>query len=96
MRTIVDLPDEQIRALDAYSKKYGVSRAEAVRLRGFSQSAGNGKWIFGTIQLSVPGKTAMWIPLSTKGICVPNGMIIREGGLRYKHPDRPVKRSRRG
>jgi hypothetical protein len=31
MRTIVDLPDEQIRALDSYSKKYGVSRAEAVR-----------------------------------------------------------------
>jgi Ribbon-helix-helix protein, copG family len=31
MRTIVDLPDEQIRALDAYSKKHGVSRAEAVR-----------------------------------------------------------------
>ena len=31
MRTIVDLPDEQIRALDAYSKKYGISRAEAVR-----------------------------------------------------------------
>jgi metal-responsive CopG/Arc/MetJ family transcriptional regulator len=31
MRTIVDLPDEQIRALDAYSKKHGISRAEAVR-----------------------------------------------------------------
>ena len=31
MRTIVDLPEEQIRALDAYSKKHGVSRAEAVR-----------------------------------------------------------------
>jgi len=31
VRTIVDLPDEQILALDAYSKKYGVSRAEAVR-----------------------------------------------------------------
>jgi hypothetical protein len=31
MRTIVDLPDEQIRALDSYSKKHGVSRAEAVR-----------------------------------------------------------------
>jgi hypothetical protein len=31
VRTIVDLPDEQIRALDAYSKKYGISRAEAVR-----------------------------------------------------------------
>jgi hypothetical protein len=30
MRTIVDLPDEQLQALDAYSKKYGVSRAEAV------------------------------------------------------------------
>lgn len=27
----MDLPDEQIRALDAYSKKHGVSRAEAVR-----------------------------------------------------------------
>jgi metal-responsive CopG/Arc/MetJ family transcriptional regulator len=31
MRTIVDLPHEQIQALDAYSKKHGVSRAEAVR-----------------------------------------------------------------
>jgi metal-responsive CopG/Arc/MetJ family transcriptional regulator len=31
MRTIVDLPDEQIRALDAYGKKHGVSWAEAVR-----------------------------------------------------------------
>jgi metal-responsive CopG/Arc/MetJ family transcriptional regulator len=31
VRTIVDLPDEQIRALGVYSKKYGVSRAEAVR-----------------------------------------------------------------
>ena len=31
VRTIVDLPDEQIRALDAYSRKHGVSRAEAVR-----------------------------------------------------------------
>jgi hypothetical protein len=31
MRTIVDLPDEQIRALDAYSKKHGISRTEAVR-----------------------------------------------------------------
>jgi hypothetical protein len=31
MRTIVDLPDEQIRALDAYSRKHGISRAEAVR-----------------------------------------------------------------
>ena len=27
----MDFPDEQIRALDAYSKKYGISRAEAVR-----------------------------------------------------------------
>jgi hypothetical protein len=31
VRTIVDLPEEQIRALDAYSRKFGVSRAEAVR-----------------------------------------------------------------
>ena len=31
MRTIVDLTEEQIRALDAYRKKHGVSRAEAVR-----------------------------------------------------------------
>jgi metal-responsive CopG/Arc/MetJ family transcriptional regulator len=31
MRTIVDLPEEQIKALDAYRKKHGVSRAEAVR-----------------------------------------------------------------
>ncbi len=31
MRTIVDLPEEQIQALDTYRKKAGVSRAEAVR-----------------------------------------------------------------
>jgi len=31
MRTIIDLPPEQIRALDGYRKKQGISRAEAVR-----------------------------------------------------------------
>ena len=31
MRTIVDLPEKQIKALDAYRKKEGISRAEAVR-----------------------------------------------------------------
>ena len=31
MRTIVDLPAEQIKALDGYRKKEGISRAEAVR-----------------------------------------------------------------
>jgi hypothetical protein len=31
MRTIVDLPPEQIKALDGYRKKEGISRAEAVR-----------------------------------------------------------------
>ncbi len=31
MRTIVDLPEDQIEALDGYRKKEGISRAEAVR-----------------------------------------------------------------
>jgi metal-responsive CopG/Arc/MetJ family transcriptional regulator len=31
MRTIVDLPEDQIKALDSYRKKAGISRAEAVR-----------------------------------------------------------------
>ncbi len=31
MRTIVDLPKEQIRALDDYRRRHKVSRAEAVR-----------------------------------------------------------------
>ncbi len=31
MRTIVDLPKEQIEALDCYGKTHGVSRAEVVR-----------------------------------------------------------------
>jgi hypothetical protein len=31
MRTIVDLPKEQIKALEGYTKKEGISRAEAVR-----------------------------------------------------------------
>lgn len=31
MRTIIDLPEEQIKALDTYRKRHGISRAEAVR-----------------------------------------------------------------
>ena len=31
MRTIVDLPSEQIEALDSYGRREGVSRAEAMR-----------------------------------------------------------------
>lgn len=31
MRTIVDLPKDQIKALDSYAKAKGISRAEAVR-----------------------------------------------------------------
>ena len=31
MRTIVDLPSDQIAALDAYTKAEGISRAEGVR-----------------------------------------------------------------
>jgi Ribbon-helix-helix protein, copG family len=31
MRTIIDLPEEQIKALDRYRKKERISRAEAVR-----------------------------------------------------------------
>lgn len=31
MRTIVDLPEEQIEALDALCRREGISRAEAVR-----------------------------------------------------------------
>ncbi len=31
MRTVVDLPAEQIAALDLYTKQNGISRAEAVR-----------------------------------------------------------------
>jgi hypothetical protein len=31
VRTIVDLPDDQIAALDSYGRREGVSRAEAVR-----------------------------------------------------------------
>ena len=31
VRTTIDLPEEQIKALDAYRKRHGISRAEAVR-----------------------------------------------------------------
>jgi len=31
MRTIVDLPEAQIKALDSYRRREGISRAEAVR-----------------------------------------------------------------
>ena len=31
MRTIIDLPEEQVKALDTYRKKERISRAEAVR-----------------------------------------------------------------
>lgn len=31
MRTIVELPDEQLRSLDSLRKRLGISRAEAIR-----------------------------------------------------------------
>jgi hypothetical protein len=31
MRTIIDLPEEQLQALDTYRRRLGISRAEAVR-----------------------------------------------------------------
>ncbi len=31
MRTIIDLPEDQLRALDAWRRPLGISRAEAVR-----------------------------------------------------------------
>jgi hypothetical protein len=31
MRTIIDLPDEQLRALDGICQREGISRAEAIR-----------------------------------------------------------------
>jgi Ribbon-helix-helix protein, copG family len=31
VRTVIDLPEEQIKALDSYRKKERISRAEAVR-----------------------------------------------------------------
>jgi len=45
MRTIVDLPAEQIAALDAYTKVEGISRAEAVRraVAAFVPSAAKNK-----------------------------------------------------
>jgi metal-responsive CopG/Arc/MetJ family transcriptional regulator len=37
MRTIIELPDEQLRALDRLRRRLGISRAEAIRraLRGY-------------------------------------------------------------
>lgn len=80
MRTIADLPEEQIRALDAYSKKYGVSRAEAVRraVANFLPRR-HGDWTSGATRRSALGKIVMWIQSNTKGSCALNGTIAREG-----------------
>ena len=42
MRTIVDLPDEQLKALASVCEREGISRAEAVRLavREFTRTRG--------------------------------------------------------
>ncbi|MGI8437101.1 MAG: ribbon-helix-helix protein, CopG family [Chthoniobacterales bacterium] len=44
MRTIVDLPETQIKALDSYRKRAGISRAEAVRraVEAFIPARGKG------------------------------------------------------
>jgi hypothetical protein len=45
MRTIVDLPESQIEALDRYRKREGISRAEALRraVAAFVPDAGKKK-----------------------------------------------------
>ncbi len=45
MRTIVDLPATQIKALDSYRKREGISRAEAVRraVEAFIPTRGKGR-----------------------------------------------------
>jgi metal-responsive CopG/Arc/MetJ family transcriptional regulator len=49
-RTIIDIPDAQLRDLDASCKALGISRAEAIRravdafLRGENQQGGYGLW----------------------------------------------------
>ena len=44
MRTIVDLPETQVKALDSYRKREGISRAEAVRraVEAFVPTRGKG------------------------------------------------------
>lgn len=44
MRTIIELPEEQLRALDAWRQSRGVSRAEAVR-RAVAELLGNGEQV---------------------------------------------------
>ncbi|CAN5556375.1 hypothetical protein BH20VER3_BH20VER3_04790 [soil metagenome] len=48
MRTIVDLPETQIKALDSYRKREGISRAEAVRraVAAFVPALGKGSTDF--------------------------------------------------
>lgn len=48
MRTIIDLPETQIKALDSYRKREGISRAEAVRraIEAFVPSRGKGSTDF--------------------------------------------------
>lgn len=48
MRTIVDLPETQIKALDSYRKREGISRAEAVRraVEAFVPIRGKGRFDF--------------------------------------------------
>lgn len=50
MRTIVDLPETQLRALDSYRKREGISRAEAVRraVEAFVPTRGKGGTDFAT------------------------------------------------
>lgn len=43
MRTIVDLPETQIKRLDSYRKREGISRAEAVRRAVEAFVPGSGK-----------------------------------------------------
>ena len=63
MRTIVDLPEEQIRALDVYSRKHGSpeQRLFGGPWRCFCPNADSADLIFGITRGSAPGRIAISI-----------------------------------
>jgi metal-responsive CopG/Arc/MetJ family transcriptional regulator len=64
-RTIVDIPDSQLRDLDARCNALGISRAEAVRrailefLRGEKRAAGEAYGMWGKPSLATRGRSRL-------------------------------------
>ena len=89
MRTLVDIPAEDLDLVNGVAKKLDISRAEFVR-RAISHVSCSRTAPIRRRKPSESGATAPWMAWSIRRGCAGNGRS--EGSLRHQHSDRPPER----